>query len=299
MTATNGSTSAPVRGIDHVALTVHDLDAAQVRFEAMGFTLTPRAYHPWGTANHLAQFGRSFIELVGLHDTSLLVPHTDAAFSFSAHANAYLSERQGMSMLVFSSDDAIADTARWKQAGLHTYEPVYFERQATLPDGQQVKVAFTVSFVSNSALPRSAFFVCEQHFPRYFWKPAFQTHHNGAADIAGATLVVAEDPANYVDFIEKLTGLETQSEAGRLSAKSACGSVEVCSVDAAKRAYPVLKSDPRRMDDSFAVLSIQVPDITVTSAILDQADIPYDAGPNTIDVAPSECFGVALRFSAG
>ncbi len=42
------------RGIDHVVLSVRDLDSAESFFTRAGFTLTPRAEHPFGTSNHLA-----------------------------------------------------------------------------------------------------------------------------------------------------------------------------------------------------------------------------------------------------
>ena len=108
--------SSSERGIDHVAVLVRDLDAAQTRFESMGFTLTPRAYHPWGTANHLVQFGRSFIEIVGVADASKIIAHTEKSFSFSAHSQSTLARREGMSMIVFSSTDAKGDTATWAEA---------------------------------------------------------------------------------------------------------------------------------------------------------------------------------------
>ena len=55
------------RAIDHVVLTVRDLDAAAITYQRLGFTLTPRAAHDdqMGTSNRLAQFrGRNFIELL-------------------------------------------------------------------------------------------------------------------------------------------------------------------------------------------------------------------------------------------
>lgn len=44
-----------------------DLDAAAASYEDLGFTLTPRAFHPdnMGTSNRLAQFkDETFIELL-------------------------------------------------------------------------------------------------------------------------------------------------------------------------------------------------------------------------------------------
>ena len=54
------------RSIDHLVIAVADLDGTAQIFECIGFTLTPRAHHPWGTDNRLIQLSdRSFIGLPG------------------------------------------------------------------------------------------------------------------------------------------------------------------------------------------------------------------------------------------
>ena len=50
-----------------------------------------------------------------------------------------------------------------------------------------------------------AFFVCENRFPQYFWKPEFQTHNNAAQAIA-AVYIAADDPDAHVEFLSHLTG---------------------------------------------------------------------------------------------
>jgi len=64
-----------LRGIDHLVIAVKDLPSARDRFSRFGFSTTPLGKHPWGTANHLVQFSRNFIELVGVVDREALVPH--------------------------------------------------------------------------------------------------------------------------------------------------------------------------------------------------------------------------------
>ncbi|MBO6820247.1 VOC family protein, partial [Thalassospira sp.] len=43
------------RAIDHIVLCVNDLDAAIAVYTQLGFTVTPRAVHPFGTGNALIQ----------------------------------------------------------------------------------------------------------------------------------------------------------------------------------------------------------------------------------------------------
>ena len=200
------------RAIDHIVVAVEDLDAAARRYEALGFTLTPRASHPdrMGTSNRLVQFtGQNFIELLEVDRPEGVEPHAlDAVpprFNFGAHNKAFLQRRHGMSALVFAGSDSRADQQSFQDAGIQTYAPFDFERQATLPDGTKVTVAFSLIFATSPAMPEIAFFTCHNKFPQYFWKAAYQVHANGAQAIA-AVYLVAETPQAHRDFMEKLLG---------------------------------------------------------------------------------------------
>lgn len=200
------------RPIDHVVLVVDELTAAAETYEALGFTLTPRAYHDdhMGTSNRLAQFaGKSFIEILEVDRPSKLTDHDFAAdppvFSFGAQNRNFVRARTGISMLVFTCDDARADISRFRDAGIQTYAPFEFDRQATLPDGSQKTVGFTLGFATSPEMPAIAFFVCENRAPDTFWKPAFQDHANGARNIA-AVYLAADDPARHGGFLGTLFG---------------------------------------------------------------------------------------------
>ena len=144
------------RGIDHLVVAVEDLGAARERYSRLGFITTPLGRQPWGTANHLVQFPRSFIELVGVLDASAIVPMSEEHFSFSAGVVEGLRRREGMCMLVLTTEDARADADDWRSRGLHGYEPFHWSRGATLPDGSETTVAFTLTFVTDPAMPEIA-----------------------------------------------------------------------------------------------------------------------------------------------
>ena len=92
--------------IDHFVVTVPDLDRAAAAFEALGFTLTPRAQHPWGTANRLAQLpGGNFIELLAIDRSALIAPHGDG-FSFGAFSRDVLAHGARPSMLVLATSSS-------------------------------------------------------------------------------------------------------------------------------------------------------------------------------------------------
>src|SRR5262249_61649405 len=124
---------AMTRGIDHLVLAASDLAKARAFYESLGFTPTPRAVHPWGTANHLVQLNGCFLELLGVAESARIAPHEPGKFSFGAYNRDFLAKREGMSMLVFQSHDVRRDQAEFKAAGLETYAPFDFAREAQPP----------------------------------------------------------------------------------------------------------------------------------------------------------------------
>ncbi len=197
--------------IDHVVIIVQSLAEAGTRWEQMGFTLTPKAQHPFGTANRLVQFeAGNFIELLEIDRPELMSAcNLDASppiFSFGATAREFLVRNgEGFGMLVLGSTDAAADRRRYETAGLRAYKQLDFERMAGLPDGRQVKVAFSLAITDTPAMKDQAFFTCHNKFPENFWKPEYQRHANGAMGITEA-VIVAESPQDLCTFAEGFTG---------------------------------------------------------------------------------------------
>jgi hypothetical protein len=228
-----------LRALDHLVIAVPDLDAAAAAYEAAGFTLTPRAAHndAMGTSNRLAQFeNRTFLELLEVDRPDTLAPHdlraSPPAFGFGAHNRAFLKTHgAGVSMLVFTSDDADADLAAFADAGLTTYAPFRFERQAKLPDGETVTVGFSLGFVTDMVFPGLAFFVCRQHAPEHFWKPAYQRHANGARGVVDV-IVTTEDPDRGARVVSILSGGAAAPVDGGFCVATRGGTVTVLRPDA-------------------------------------------------------------------
>ncbi|MEM7178456.1 MAG: VOC family protein [Pseudomonadota bacterium] len=211
------------RHFDHIVLTVDSLAAAAADYEALGFTLTPLARHPdhMGSSNRLAQFAnQSFVEILEIDRPETCRPHGDRFFSFGQHAQNFLKDGEGMAMLVFAGADAPGDAARFAEAGFGDFEPFDFGRKATLPDGHQVEVAFSLAYALPAGMGRSGFFTCHNKFPENFWKPAFQVHENGATGMVAVYLAL-EDPAALAADLGVLTGSEPVVIEGGLSL--ACG----------------------------------------------------------------------------
>lgn len=250
------------RGIDHIVLANADLDALAERFEALGFTLTPRAQHEdhMGTSNRLAQFkGRNFIELLEVDRPATLAPHDFSSsppfFSFGDHNRTFVDGGNGMSTLVLTGNDAREEVKTFRRAGLDTYAPFDFERQATLPDGKQVTVAFSLAYATSPAMPNIAFFTCHQKAPQYFWKPEFQKHANGAQRIA-AVYIAANDPPAHRAFLEGLTGAAAEDISGGLRLQ--CSTEELFILDpAAITAIDPSFSAVRTQGPCFAGIAVE------------------------------------------
>src|SRR3954468_1147490 len=126
------------RGLDHLVIAVHDLDAAGRLYEAMGFTVGGRNRHPWGTENRIVQFPGPFLELVTVGGGAEIPPHVGASFSFGAFVRDALARREGLAMLVVESRDAEADNAVMTAAGIGGFDKTSFSRLARRPDGSEV-----------------------------------------------------------------------------------------------------------------------------------------------------------------
>ena len=134
------------------------------------------------------------------------IPSGDGThFSFGAFNRDFLEGGEGLSMLVLKSADAAADRADFAAHDLRVYEPFGFERVARGPDGAERKVAFSLTFTSDSRLKRAGFFTCQHHYPENFWKAEFQRHANGALAIASAVMVT-RDPADFHEFLTHFSG---------------------------------------------------------------------------------------------
>jgi Glyoxalase-like domain len=215
------------RPIDHVVLAVHDLGRAAGQFEKTGFTLTPRAFHDarMGTSNRLVQFhGRNFIEVLTVDRPGQLARHDSTCvppfFSFGDHNRLSLDRREGLSIVVFASKDARADIRRFEAAGLPTFQPFDFERQARLPDGSLVTVAFSLAFTTSPDMPGIAFMVSQNRAQEFFWKAEYQSHRNGAKAIE-AVYVASPSPDRDAAFIGAMFGGEIAPISGGL--RISCG----------------------------------------------------------------------------
>ena len=228
-------------------------------WEGLGFTLTPRAFHQdhMGTSNRLAQFaGRNFVELLEVDRPHTMLPHGPGFMGFGQFNHDFLQKREGMSLIVFRTDDTAADLARWKAAGLDVYDQFNFERQATLPDGSQQTVRFELGFVTSPLMPDVLFYVCDNKAEQHFWKPEFQEHANSAEEIE-AIVFCSSEPAIHAEFLARLFDGETVVEDDKVTVQ--CGPHDIVVATPQELAWTGWDHDPGRHAVA-AGLEIAAPD---------------------------------------
>jgi catechol 2,3-dioxygenase-like lactoylglutathione lyase family enzyme len=287
----------PDRGIDHLVLCVRDLEAARRRYRALGFTTTPIASHPWGTANSLVQLQGNFLELLAVAEPEKIAPHGERSFSFGAYNRDFLAAREGLSMLVFQSRDARADQQEFADKGLSDFAPFDFSRRARLPDGSEATVAFSLAFVARPELPEAVFFTCRQHAPEYFWKPEFQSHPNGAR-LVSEVIMTAPDPTSLHTLFAGLQGPDAVTEGpDGLEVATALGLVSVLTPQAFAARFPGCETAAGPETPRFAGFRIEVGDLKSAAALWRDAGLVPRTGRDGCYLAPEEAFGVTIEFA--
>ncbi len=288
--------STAQRGIDHLVLPVSDLAAARERYEALGFTLTPDAQHPFGTGNFLAQLQGCFLEIVAITRPELVTPAESGAFSFADYNRDFLDRREGFSMLVFESADARRDREEFAAAGLTTYAPFDFERKAKLPDGESVTVGFSLAFVTDVLAPETVFFTCQQHAPEYFWKPEYQVHPNGATGVA-EVMMVAEEPRSLESLFIGLQGRDrVAAHADGLVVRTARGRVTVQRPGRFQARFPGMTLPDAPDTPYFAGYVVSVEDLGQTAQALTQGSVDFVKEGRMLQVGPDQAFGTVIGF---
>ncbi len=305
MTASAQTTARPrpPRGIDHLVVAVKDLEAAREIWQRLGFTMTPRAVHPWGTCNTLAQLDHCFIEVLAVADPALIKATTKRSFSFGAFNRDFLKKREGGSMLVLESADADADIADFAKHGLDTFQRFDFERQAKQPDGEMARVAFSLAFTravnaAGATTKASGFFTCQQHEPQNFWHAAYQRHANTATTVQSVAFV-ARNPADYHAFLKDFAGLDTlRSSSAGVFAATPRGEISILTPTAFANFYGETALAGASGDLDMRGVTFGVAEFGDAAASLVAGGLPVTDHRDALIVPASAALGLTVAFRA-
>ncbi len=284
------------RPLDHVVVAQRDLDASCATYAALGFTLTPRARHPFGTANATIQFAnRVYLEPMAVERPEA-VPETEGdAFSFAAFNRDFLAAHEGPSMVAVRSTDATADRNAFAAAGLQTYDLLTFERAATGPDGADRQVSFSLAFTGDPRLDQAKFMACQGHAPENYWFADYQRHANGAKRL-DSVVMVAPDPVDYHEFLTHVTGQhDIRSTSLGIEFRMGDTGFEVMAPFAYERLFG---EDAGGMSGRLAAVTIEVDDLAATRDVLDQGGIVYRVVADTVIVPAEAAHGTAIALFA-
>lgn len=277
---------AELRRIDHIVVAVRNLEEAGNFYRRLGFQVGTRNQHPWGTENRLIQFGSSFVELITVGENAHLIPpHEARRFSFGAFIRDHLEGREGLAMLVLSSNNAQEDAALFAQSGIGNFETFSFERTGVKPDGAPTRVAFSLAFARDSAAPNVGFFVCQQHTPENFWDSRFQHHANGAKNITAVTLTTSASE-RHLRFFTAFTGANAEYDpSGKYRFALNGGRIDLC-------------PDMQIREPLLPSFTIQVDDTAATARLLVTEKIPFTDSNGTLVVPNAYASGAEIRFEA-
>jgi hypothetical protein len=282
-------------GLDHIVHAVRDLDAAAEFYARAGFTVGARNRHAWGTHNRIVQLKNAYIEILSVAEPEKIVPHGAHSFSFGAYHRDFLASREGLSMLILNSSNAIADARSFEASGIGGFEVFDFSRQGAKPDGTPVKLAFSLAFAADQGSPNVRFAVCQHYFPENFWDPAFQTHANSAGTMSGVALV-AENPTDHHIFLKAFTGVsDLHSSSIGITARTENGNVEIMEPVSFRDRFgisPEVNGDGMTLD----ALCFEVADVAKVENLFRQNRIALQSHVGRLVVPPDAAHGATLIF---
>jgi catechol 2,3-dioxygenase-like lactoylglutathione lyase family enzyme len=162
------------RGIDHVIHLVRNLDAAAMTYEKLGFIVSGRNKHPFGTHNRIAQLDGSYIEILEVAEPEKIQGEGGPVSFAHFHRNFLARNGEGLSGLVLASSDAQADKAAFDKAGFGGFPVLDFGRMGKRPEN--------------------------------FWFKELQAHANGVSRVASA-IFTADSPTDHQYFLQAWTGI--------------------------------------------------------------------------------------------
>ncbi|WP_163507453.1 VOC family protein [Fodinicola acaciae] len=203
--------------VDHtVVVTITDLDGLARTYERLGFTVSPESRHlanarpgepktPLGTANRCVVFADNYVELLGLVE-----PDGGDQWGVRRLAAAH----EGLRGQIFGCLDADAVDRRLTEAGMETSGVLAMERDVQTPQGIAKVRARAVRMDLNGA-PEGALGFGEIGDRSMIFQPPFMKHENGAVELSGVLLVVADvELDHYLDRYRTL--LDVQEDERRV-----------------------------------------------------------------------------------
>lgn len=198
----------PVRPVDHLVLPVTDIATARARLARLGFTVAADARHPFGTGNACVFFAdKTYLEPLGVASEEEYAAAARAGNQFVARDRAFRfrNGQEGFSAIVMGTDDADADHAAFRDAGISAGEQLSFSRVMKFPDGSEIEPSFKLSFAADLRAPDFFAFTCQRVNMPPSDRSALERHANGVIGIR-SIILSEQEPPDFEDFLKTVTG---------------------------------------------------------------------------------------------
>ncbi|MFT5445379.1 MAG: hypothetical protein ACI9DC_000539 [Gammaproteobacteria bacterium] len=299
--------------LDHLAHWVPDMALAAGDLQRLGFTLTPYTEHthspapdapvePAGTANQCIMLREGYLEiLTATADTAL-----------AAEVRTAMSRYIGVHLAAFGVNDAPAERERLLAQGFAQRPAVALKRQATMEDGSEHTLRFTVIRPQPGLLPEGRMQFLTQHTPELVWEERWLEHANGAQALTDLLLCsndVDECAQRYARYLrtdatprhgqsdgQPESHQDENSNDGRIL-RFERGTVTILSPNAARDSVDGLRLSPAPCIAGYAV---RVSDLNATKKFLVDAGIAVTAtGDGSVAVPMSRNLGGVCVFHDG
>lgn len=202
--------------LDHLVLPTASLDVARARLVDLGFTVAPRGEHPFGTQNCCVYLADGmFLEPLAIGDAAAAERAVAEGNVFVARDRAWraVHGEEGFSAVVFGTDDADADHARYVEARISAGGRLDFSRPFVDAAGKSDMVSFRLAFAAGGETSDGFAFACERVNAPELDRAALQTHANGAVAIR-EVVAVSSGPDAATAFL----AIAASAPSGALSA---------------------------------------------------------------------------------
>jgi hypothetical protein len=282
--------------LDHLVLPTADLDVARARLTALGFTVSPRGVHPFGTENCCVYFADgTFMEPLAVADAKAAETAVAAGNVFVARDREYRENlgQEGFSAVVFGTSDADADHRRYIEGGISAGARLDFSRPFVDAAGKSDTASFRLAFASVPEVSDTYLFACERVNAPKVDRSALQRHENGAVAIA-EVIAISANPSAQLPIVAAAADVEPAptSQARGLTLPNAQLSIVTPHDYECRFGLPAGEATELR----FAAVVFSISNVEKLRAVLAQRGIGHDIGGNRVVVAPAPGQGAAFIF---
>ncbi|MFC5385474.1 VOC family protein [Aquamicrobium segne] len=280
--------------LDHLVLPTASLEVARARLSLLGFTVSARGKHPFGTENCCVYFpDGTFVEPLAVTDQDAADAAVIAGNVFVARDRLYREKfgPEGFSAVVFTNLDADEDHRRYVGADISAGDRLDFSRPFVDASGQSDTVSFRLAFAALPQMRENFVFACEKANALNIDRAALETHANGVVAIT-QIIAIASEPAKMMHFLGIAAAEATCESDHRLNLPNA----QIVVMTPARYAEKFGLACHEDNNFGFAAIVMAVADRQAARRHLVSAGINHEIRDQRIIIAPAPGQGAAFIF---